>query len=170
LNDSTIDAFVEYANFTFGEFGDRVKNWATFNEPLSITWLGYGIGLHAPGRCSNRTKCAAGNSSTEPYIVGHNILLSHARSAEIYKKNYQTSQRGRIGFVINSDWAKPLDDGNVEDGKAAERWLEFTCGWFGDPIMKGDYPASMRSRVGSRLPTFTQNQSQLLKTSTDVFF
>jgi len=170
LNASTIDAFVEYANTTFRLFGDRVKNWATFNEPLSITWLGYGIGLHAPGRCSDRRICTQGDSSIEPYVVGHNILLSHANAAKVYKDSYQKSQNGRIGFVVNSDWAKPLNESDPHDQEAAQRWVEFSCGWFADPIMKGDYPASMKQLVGARLPAFTAEQQNLLKTSVDVFF
>jgi beta-glucosidase/6-phospho-beta-glucosidase/beta-galactosidase len=31
-------------------FGDRVKFWLTFNEPLTFVQLGYGAGMHAPGR------------------------------------------------------------------------------------------------------------------------
>ncbi|KAF7819201.1 hydroxyisourate hydrolase-like isoform X6 [Senna tora] len=30
-----------------------------------------------------------GNSSTEPYIAAHNILLSHASAATLYRKKYQ---------------------------------------------------------------------------------
>lgn len=35
----------------FLQFGDRVKNWLTFNEPLTFVNLGYSVGIHAPGRC-----------------------------------------------------------------------------------------------------------------------
>lgn len=38
---------------------------------------------------------------------------------------------------------------------------------FLDPLMFGDYPSSMRSRVGSRLPVFTGSQSALIKGSLD---
>ena len=38
---------------------------------------------------------------------------------------------------------------------------------FLDPLMFGDYPSSMRSRVGSRLPVFTGSQSVLVKGSLD---
>jgi hypothetical protein len=34
----------------------RVKKWITFNEPLSFTWLGYGTGIHAPGRYKKKKK------------------------------------------------------------------------------------------------------------------
>ena len=38
---------------------------------------------------------------------------------------------------------------------------------FLDPLMFGDYPSSMRERVGSRLPTFSRSEASLLKGSLD---
>lgn len=48
-NDSIIDAFVDYADFCFATFGDRVKLWITFHEPWVISYAGYGTGEHPPG-------------------------------------------------------------------------------------------------------------------------
>ena len=41
------------------------------------------------------------------------------------------------------------------------------CGRFMDPLTNGDYPHSMRSLVGDRLPKFTKEQSKLVKGSLD---
>lgn len=38
---------------------------------------------------------------------------------------------------------------------------------FLDPCMFGDYPSSMRSRVGNRLPKFSQAEAALVKGSLD---
>lgn len=83
--------FATYAETCFKEFGDRVKHWITFNEPHTFAVQGYDVGLQAPGRCSIllRAFCKAGNSSTEPYIVAHNVLLAHANVVDIYKKTYK---------------------------------------------------------------------------------
>ncbi|KAF4368196.1 hypothetical protein F8388_022829 [Cannabis sativa] len=63
-------------------------------------WLDrYDLGLEAPGRC---TFCKAGSSATEPYIVAHNLLLSHATAANIYTKNYKPKQKGSIGISLDS--------------------------------------------------------------------
>jgi hypothetical protein len=35
--------------------------------------------------------CINGNSSTEPYIVAHNLLLSHAAAVHTYWEKYQVS-------------------------------------------------------------------------------
>ena len=51
---------------------------------------GYVDGTKAPGRCSNYIgNCTHGNSGTEPYIVGHNFLLSHAAAVKLYREKYQ---------------------------------------------------------------------------------
>ena len=55
------------------------------------------------------------------------------------------------------------------DVEAAQRSMEFTLGWFADPIYLGQYPPSMRSRIGNRLPSFTEQQQRLLLNSTDFF-
>lgn len=40
-------------------------------------------------------------------------------------------------------------------------------GRFADPFFFGDYPATMRSRVGERLPKFTSDESALVKGALD---
>ena len=79
--------FADYADFCFKHFGDRVKNWMTFNEPRVVAALGYDEGSFAPARCTNCT--AGGNSATEPYIAAHNLILSHAAAVKRYRDKYQ---------------------------------------------------------------------------------
>jgi len=48
------DDFSSYAEFCFERYGDRVKNWITFNDPSSICVGGYGNSLSkAPFRCTS---------------------------------------------------------------------------------------------------------------------
>ncbi|WKA02360.1 hypothetical protein VitviT2T_020558 [Vitis vinifera] len=79
LSRKIVDDYRDYVDFCFKQFGDRVKHWITLNEPYVFNYYGYSTGTYAPGRCSNYSStCASGNSATEPYIVAHNLLLSHA--------------------------------------------------------------------------------------------
>ncbi|PQP99917.1 hypothetical protein Pyn_34777 [Prunus yedoensis var. nudiflora] len=48
-----------------------------------------------------------------------------------------------------------------------ELWILCSDGKFAEPLTSGDYPQSMRSLVGSRLPKFTKEQSKLLIGSFD---
>lgn len=68
-----------------------MKHWITFNEPHGFSILGYDTGIQAPGRCSilSHLLCKKGKSSTEPYVVAHNILLSHASVFHTYKLHFK---------------------------------------------------------------------------------
>jgi len=168
LDEKIVNDFGLYVETAFRSFGDRVKHWITFNEPTSFINQGYGSGAHAPGRCSNRTICTEGDSATEPYIVAHNVLLSHARAVDIYRRFFQPEQKGAIGITLIIDWAEPLTNSSA-DFAAAERHMEWQAAWYADPIFRGDYPESMKIGVGSRLPVFTEEQKRLLRGSWDYF-
>lgn len=158
LNPNIADFFTDYASICFEHFGDRVKNWITLNEPWVVAILGYGQGVFAPGRVSN----------TEPYQAAHQLLRSHAKAVDLYRKQFQANQKGRIGITNNCDWREPLTD-KPKDKAAAQRALEFFLGWFADPVYFGDYPQAMRERVGDRLPKFSPEDKALLKGSSDFF-
>lgn len=82
--------FVDYGDFCFKTYGDRVKLWASMNEPNGMVMNGYNVGSFAPGRCSNYVgNCTAGDSATEPYIAAHTMLLSHGALVNLYKHKYQ---------------------------------------------------------------------------------
>ena len=78
----------------FKEFGDRVSYWTTLDE-VNVAAVGsYDNGQIPPGRCSDPfgvTKCTVGNSSVEPYIAAHNMLLAHASATRLYRAKYQVS-------------------------------------------------------------------------------
>ncbi|KAL0308899.1 UNVERIFIED_CONTAM: Beta-glucosidase 12, partial [Sesamum radiatum] len=163
------DDYKDFAELCFKEFGDRVKHWATLNEPYIFSSGGYDGGLTgnaAPGRCSNRSICAQGDSATEPYIVGHHLLLAHATAVKLYRDKYQATQKGDIGIVLISHWFVPYSSSRL-DVRAAQRALDFMYGWFINPIVYGDYPTTMRSIVGDRLPKFTKEEAALVKGSID---
>jgi beta-glucosidase len=165
LNESIVPRFVDYARAAFDAYASRVKHWTTFNEPLTFCVQGYGSGTHAPGRCSDRARCAAGDSAVEPYLCTHSVLLAHAAAVDLYRTHYGG---GQIGITLNTDWAQARTE-SPADQEAAERHLEWQAAWFADPIYFGDYPASMRKAVGARLPVFTAEQKKLLVNSTDFY-
>ena len=49
-NRTTAEAFIKYASLMARYFDGRVKHYITFNEPQCFLGLGYGSGIHAPGR------------------------------------------------------------------------------------------------------------------------
>ncbi|XP_077234207.1 beta-glucosidase 44-like [Tasmannia lanceolata] len=167
LNQKIVKAYASYTDFCFKTFGDRVKNWMTFNEPHVVAQQGYDLGIMAPARCSKPFgHCHAGNSLTEPYIVAHNLLLSHAAAVHRYRHKYQKKQKGRIGIVLDFLWYEPLTN-KPSDIAAAKRARDFNLGWFLHPIVCGEYPKSMQKIVRERLPKFTKREIKILKGSID---
>ena len=47
--------------------------------------------------------------------------------------------------------------------------MQYQYGWMADPVYFGDYPAIMRQRLGAKLPSFTTEESLMLKGSLDYF-
>jgi beta-glucosidase len=160
--------YVDFAELCFKEFGDRVKHWATINEPFNVAFLGYDVGFFPPGRCSSwiNLNCTGGDSATEPYIVAHNIIISHGAIVKLYREKYKPTQKGQIGIVLNPLWFVPYSN-HKSDIDAAQRSLDFNLGWFLDPLVFGEYPKSMQLIVGNRLPKFTPEQSKLVAGSLD---
>ncbi|XP_050209244.1 beta-glucosidase 17-like [Mercurialis annua] len=167
LSQNIVNDYLDYANLCFNTFGDRVKLWATVNEPNIFSMNGYSKGELAPGRCSSYVgNCTAGNSATEPYLVVHHLLLCHASAVKLYNQKYKGSQKGEIGITIAFHWFVPKI--NTRPNRlAAARARDFFSGWIANPVTYGEYPYSMRKAVGDRLPKFTAEESEMLKGSFD---
>ncbi|GAY40941.1 hypothetical protein CUMW_055640 [Citrus unshiu] len=159
INRTIVKDFTAYADVCFRQFGDRVSYWTTVNEPNAFANLGYDYGISPPQRCSSINHCSRGNSSTEPYITVHHVLLAHASVARLYRKKYQDKQRGYIGVNIFAFGLLPLTN-STEDAIATQRYYDFLIGWMANPLVYGDYPKIMKQNVGSRLPAFSDRESK----------
>ncbi|VAH68307.1 unnamed protein product [Triticum turgidum subsp. durum] len=82
------------------------------------------------------------------------------------EKNIEAAQKGGVGINVYSSWSYPMTNSDV-DVEAAKRYLDFVFGWILEPLVSGDYPDVMRKNVGSRLPSFTKSQSQVVKGAVD---
>lgn len=169
-NDSIVDYYNDYAKVCFEQFGDRVPLWITFNEAFVVSWLGYGIGVFAPGISS---------PGEGVYRVAHNIIRSHVKAYHTYDRLFRKHYHGKVGITLDCDWKEPATTGAM-NRYAAERALQFKLGWFANPIYgNGDYPAVMREFVDrksqaegrntSRLPVFTPEEIEMNKGSYDFF-
>ncbi|XVE51144.1 hypothetical protein DITRI_Ditri02bG0015600 [Diplodiscus trichospermus] len=167
LSPQVQEDFKYYADICFKYFGDRVKYWATFNEPNVAAIRGYRSGIYPPSRCSSSFgNCSSGDSEKEPFVAAHNIILSHAAAVDVYRTKYQKKQRGSIGIVMNAVWYEPISNSS-EDKQAAQRAQAFYMNWFLDPIVKGNYPEEMQEILRSNLPVFSDHDQDKLKSGLD---
>ncbi|KAL1986760.1 hypothetical protein VTN96DRAFT_5625 [Rasamsonia emersonii] len=163
--------FERYARLCFERFGDRVKNWITLNEPWIVSIFGYATGINAPGRSSINKDASEGDTSTEPWIVGKSLIMSHARAVRLYNREFRASQKGVIGISLNGDYYEPWNAEDDRDKAAAERRMQFHIGWFANPILLAkDYPECMREQLGERLPQFSADEFSLLREAEVDFY
>ncbi|XP_019197434.1 PREDICTED: beta-glucosidase 10-like [Ipomoea nil] len=165
VNRKIVEDFTAYADECFKAFGDRVVHWTTLNEPNVFIMGGYDEGFLPPMHCSY-IYCPSGNSSTEPYIAGHYMLLAHASAVNLYRTKYQPTQHGTIGFNMYTYGLAPYSN-STEDLAAVERLRAFYIGWLINPLIFGDYPDIMKNIVGTRLPVFTEDEANQVKGSAD---
>ncbi|KAI3693349.1 hypothetical protein L6452_33184 [Arctium lappa] len=175
LSSKVVDDFVDFADICFWEFGDRVKNWLTINEPHMFTYNGYVTGTFAPGRGE---KCEDSDLDTEPYTVAYNLLNCHAAAYRKYEKDYKSFQKGKVGITLDLNFSKPFrGPSNEDDVKAVQYALDFVNGWFLDPLEKGKWPESMQEFAttptanhpkGRTLPEFSDDQRTKLIGSYDL--
>ena len=125
----TVDAFAEYVEVVADRLGDRVRHWITQCEPWVISWLGYGVGEHAPGR----------TDETDALAAAHHVLLSHGRAAEVLRRESPAAQ---VGITIDLVAFHPSTD-SPEDLAAVTRSDGFRNRWILDPVLTGEYPADL---------------------------
>ena len=65
--------------------GDRVTYWATHNEPWCSAFLGYGSGIHAPGRTDGALALAAAAPELSKSVGGHSAGRLGVAPAHIKK-------------------------------------------------------------------------------------
>lgn len=126
-NRATADAFEDYARVVAARLGDRVRHWATHNEPWCIATLGHENGVHAPG---HRDPALA-------LRVAHHLLVSHGLAARALRDRNPAAE---VGIVLNLTPADPLS-GSAADSDAARRFDGFFNRWYLDPLFRGEYPA-----------------------------
>jgi beta-glucosidase len=123
---ATAEAFVELTEVVAARLGDRVQDWSTHNEPWCAAWLGYGLGIHAPGRRSRADAVAA----------AHHLLLSHGWAVEAIRRE---ALEPRVGIILDAWPAYPATD-DPADAEAARAAGALRNSFFFDGALRGTYP------------------------------
>jgi beta-glucosidase len=154
-NRDTVDAFVNYAEVAVRHLGDRVKFWATHNEPWCVAFLGHFFGIFAPGISDFKTSLQ----------VSHHLLLSHGLAVQAI---HSIDPALQAGIVLNWYPAYPASD-KPEDQAAAQRFDGFFNRWFSDPLAGRGYPQDMWACYGEHVPTLEAGDLEHIAAPTDFW-
>jgi beta-glucosidase len=135
---ATAEAFAEYAGVVAARLGDRVRFWSTHNEPWCTSWLGYVLGVHAPGRAD----VAAGAAALHHVLLSHGLALAAIRAA---------APAAEAGILVDS-WPQHPASASRRDVEAARVADGFRNRIVFDPLLRGAYPDDVLERLGPAAP------------------
>ena len=153
LNRKTAYAFEQYVELITNAFGTRVYSYATLNEPFCSAFLGYEIGIHAPGLVGKQYGKKA----------AHHLLLAHGLAMNVLNK---TSPNTQNGIVLNFTPAYPLTD-NQQDIDSAKYADDYLNQWYMKPIMDGKYPDIINQLPSDHLPDIHPGDMELISQPID---
>ncbi len=155
-----VDLFLLFAKKCFQLFGDRVKDWTTFNEPMVVVEGQYLYQFHYPNLVDGKKACQ----------VIYNLNLASARAIEVFRATDCAKNGGRIGIVLNLTPAYPRSD-SEEDRKAAAFAEDFKNNAFLYPAIKGTFPEELVSVLEKDgvLWTSTEEELEIIRNNTVDF-
>lgn len=122
---ATSSAFGIYAGQVVAAFGELIEDWITINEPWCASFLGYGLGVHAPGRESMRDAVAA----------AHHLNLAHGLALRAIRSERPEARVGVTNIV-----ADLVPEDADRDADAVARLDAVNHALFLAPVFRGEYP------------------------------
>jgi beta-glucosidase len=147
-NRDTAYRFADYAMLVFDKLSDRVDTFTTLNEPWCSAWLGYHLGMHAPGR----RDFDASISAIHHLLLGHGLATQRMRAAATTPKKF--------GITLNMGTSDPATDSQA-DRDAARRADGMGLRVYLDPLRYGRYPADMVEDLAARGSAFPVQDGDL---------
>ena len=153
-----VDLFVKFAKTAFECFGDKIKYWTTFNEPMVIPEAGYLYAFHYPN---------LKGKGKEAVQVIYNLNLASAKVIQLYRT---LKLDGEIGIILNLTPAYPRSDA-PEDLAASQFTDDFFNRVFLNPAVKGTFPETLVKRLEEDgvLWSHTDDELQLIRENTVDF-
>ena len=130
--------FADYAALMVRRLGDRVRHWATFNEPYVSAFLGYRDGCHAPGLQDEKLALQA----------AHHLMVAHGMAAQAIRA---IAPQAQVGIVLDM-FPTETDTNLPEDRAVVERAWQKEIGWFLDPLLRACYPPEALQAYGPHAP------------------
>ena len=129
-NPDTAARFADYAAVLARALGDRVPTWTTLNEPFCASYLGYSLGVHAPGITDDATALK----------TVHHLNLAHGLAASVLRDALPPN--GQVSITLNLSLVRSDSDSDADT--AAARLAEgLSNRMFLNPLLDGHYPADV---------------------------
>ena len=153
LNRETAYKFAEYADLISKAFGNKIHSYATLNEPFCSAFLGYEIGIHAPGIIGKEYGKKA----------AHHLLLAHGLAMQVLQKNSPDSLNG---IVLNFTPAYPASN-SPEDIAATSFADDYFNQWYIKPIFDAAYPDILSQLPVENHPDIHPGDMEIISTPID---
>ena len=149
-NRHVVEAYADYAALCFELFGDRVKHWFTFNDPIVPVEGGYLYDFHYPNVVDFKRAAT----------VAYHTMLAHAMAVQCFR---QSGCDGDIGIILNLTPSYPRSQNPADVAAANHADLLFNRSFL-DPALRGSYPDELVALLGhyNQLPTCLPGDRQLL--------
>lgn len=146
----SIEAFAFYAKTCFELFGDLVKKWTTFNEPMVHVECGYLYQYHYPAVVDFQRAVK----------VGYHTLLAHKAAVKAFRA---VSETGEIGIILNISPTYPKSEAKA-DLLAAYRSDLLNTRSFLDPAVLGSIPEDLKTLLAENnlLPEVNAGDKELI--------
>ncbi len=129
----TAERYADYAAIVVDRLGDRVKEWALFNEPYIFTSRGYLLGRYAPGHRSLREFLRSVHTVTRAHALGYRAIKAVKPDA-------------LVGSVFAMAPCEPAT--NSPDDRHAATFADAIFNHlFLDPLLVGRYPQTFLDGV-----------------------
>ncbi|MGL4392678.1 MAG: glycoside hydrolase family 1 protein [Fusobacteriaceae bacterium] len=153
-NKEVVDMYARYAKTCFELFGDRVKYWFTFNEPIVPAEGGYLEDFMFPNIVDMKRAIQ----------VGYNTQLASAKAISEFRK---LKINGEIGVILNLSPTYPRSQ-NTFDLKAAFEADLLVNRSFLDPAVHGVYPKELCDFLAKHglTPETTKEELEIIKNNT----
>ena len=130
-NRESVAWFTDYTRLIASRFGDRVKRFATFNEPSIFNLFSRSLGARDRG------------SEATLYRATHHVNLAHGAAVDVLRENVPGVS---IGCIHNLQPCWP-SSASEADAAAAARLDIYWNTAFPDVQIRGQYPPGMRAAI-----------------------